>query len=228
VYVLEVNPRASRTLPFVAKATGVPWAQIATRAMLGEALAEVLCEHGIAATPMPGHTAVKAPVFPFHKFPGVDVILGPEMRSTGEVMAIAPTFGQAFAKAQIATGLSLPTAGNVLVSVRDPDKPRIVSIARELHDLGFRLFSTLGTRSELAAAGIPSTLVSKQGRRAVLEGPDRQRHLATAHQHADPHRTGVGGGSLARRGQRPPHPADHNPRRGSRGGLRDPYSPRRR
>lgn len=162
VYVLEVNPRASRTLPFVAKATGIPWAQIATRAMLGEALADVLREYGVETTPMPEHTAVKAPVFPFHKFPGVDVILGPEMRSTGEVMAIAPTFGQAFAKAQIATGLSLPISGNVLVSVRDPDKPRIVSIARELHDLGFKLYSTMGTRTELAEAGIPSTLVSKQ------------------------------------------------------------------
>jgi carbamoyl-phosphate synthase large subunit len=161
VYVLEVNPRASRTLPFVAKATGVPWAEIATRVMLGEPLAEVLASHGVTETPWPKHTAVKAPVFPFHKFPGVDVILGPEMRSTGEVMAIAPTFGQAFAKAQIATGFSLPTSGNALVSVRDEDKPRIVSIARDLHDLGFRLFSTVGTRAVLAEAGIPSTLVSK-------------------------------------------------------------------
>ncbi len=161
VYVLEVNPRASRTLPFVAKATGVPWAEVATRVMLGQPLADVLASHNVRETPWPKHTAVKAPVFPFHKFPGVDVILGPEMRSTGEVMAIAPTFGQAFAKAQIATGLSLPTSGNVLVSVCDPDKPRIVSIVRDLYDLGFRIFSTTGTRNVLAEAGIPATLVSK-------------------------------------------------------------------
>jgi carbamoyl-phosphate synthase large subunit len=161
VYVLEVNPRASRTLPFVAKATGVPWAEVATRVMLGEPLSDVLASHGVRETPWPKHTAIKAPVFPFHKFPGVDVILGPEMRSTGEVMAIASTFGQAFAKAQIATGLSLPTSGNVLVSVCDPDKPRIVSVARELIELGFQLFSTSGTRDVLAAAGIPATLVSK-------------------------------------------------------------------
>ena len=161
VYVLEVNPRASRTLPFVAKATGVSWAAIATRVMLGEPLAHMLASYNVRETPWPKHTAVKAPVFPFHKFPGVDVILGPEMRSTGEVMAIAPTFGQAFAKAQIATGLSLPTSGNVLVSVCDPDKPRIVSIARDLYDLGFSVFSTTGTRDVLAEAGIPATLVSK-------------------------------------------------------------------
>ncbi|MCH9001878.1 MAG: carbamoyl-phosphate synthase large subunit, partial [Planctomycetes bacterium] len=161
IYVLEVNPRASRTLPFVAKATGVPWARIATRAMLGEPLARVLAEFGITETPNPAHTSIKAPVFPFEKFPGVDVILGPEMRSTGEVMAIAPTFGRAFAKAQIATGLALPTKGNILISVNDPDKPRIVSIARDLYDLGFRIYSTVGTRDILADADIPATLVSK-------------------------------------------------------------------
>jgi len=161
VYVLEVNPRASRTLPFVAKATGIPWAEVATRVMLGQPLADVLALYGITQTPWPTHTSIKAPVFPFHKFPGVDVILGPEMRSTGEVMAIAPTFGLAFAKAQIATGLSLPLSGNVLISVNDPDKPRIVSIARDFFDLGFKLFSTVGTRSILAEAGIESSVVSK-------------------------------------------------------------------
>jgi carbamoylphosphate synthase large subunit len=161
VYVLEVNPRASRTLPFVAKATGVPWAQVATRVMLGEALADVLKEYGITETPMPKHTSIKAPVFPFDRFPGVDVILGPEMRSTGEVMAIAPTFGRAFAKAQIATRIPLPTSGNALVSVNDPDKPRVVSIARDLHELGFKIFSTIGTKKVLEEAGIPATLVSK-------------------------------------------------------------------
>jgi len=161
VYVLEVNPRAARTLPFVAKATGVPWAEIATRVMLGEPLCDVLASCGVTETPWPKHTAVKAPVFPFEKFPGVDVVLGPEMRSTGEVMAISATFGRAFAKAQIACGQPLPISGNALVSVNDPDKPRVVSIARDLCDLGFTLYSTEGTRRALAVAGIPSVLVSK-------------------------------------------------------------------
>ncbi|MHC5112188.1 MAG: carbamoyl-phosphate synthase large subunit [Planctomycetota bacterium] len=161
VYVIEVNPRASRTLPFVAKATGVPWAEIATKVMLGTPLDEVLSEYGIHETPQPRHTAIKAPVFPFEKFRGVDVILGPEMRSTGEVMAIDSDFGRAFAKAQIATRMPLPTSGNVLVSVNDADKPRCVSIARELHDMGFCIYSTEGTRRALAEAGIPATLVSK-------------------------------------------------------------------
>jgi carbamoyl-phosphate synthase large subunit len=161
VYVLEVNPRASRTLPFVAKATGVPWAQVATRAMLGEALADVLRELGVNETPMPRHTSIKAPVFPFDRFGGVDVILGPEMRSTGEVMAIDTDFGRAFAKAQIAVNRPLPTSGNVLVSVNDPDKPRVVSIARDLHDMGFTIYSTRGTRDVLESCGIPSILVSK-------------------------------------------------------------------
>jgi len=161
VYVLEVNPRASRTLPFVAKATGVPWAQVATRVMLGEPLHGVLDEFGVSETPRPRHTAIKAPVFPFDRFPGVDVILGPEMHSTGEVMAIDSNFGRAFAKAQIATGVPLPTSGNVLVSVNDLDKARSVSIARELYDLGFSIYSTQGTRAALAQAGIPATLVSK-------------------------------------------------------------------
>jgi carbamoyl-phosphate synthase large subunit len=161
VYVLEVNPRASRTLPFVAKATGVPWADIATRVMLGQPLARVLAEHGISETPWPEHVSIKAPVFPFKKFSGVDVILGPEMRSTGEAMAIDSTFGRAFAKAQIACGLSLPTKGNVLLSVNDADKPRCISIGRTLHELGFTIYSTVGTLKALAECGIPALLVSK-------------------------------------------------------------------
>ncbi|MFQ5413392.1 MAG: carbamoyl-phosphate synthase large subunit [Phycisphaerae bacterium] len=161
IYVLEVNPRASRTLPFVAKATGVPWARIATRVMLGEPLVDVLAAYGVDRTPRPTHTAIKAPVFPFEKFAGVDVILGPEMHSTGEVMAIAGSFGRAFAKAQIACGLSLPTAGNALVSVHDADKPRIVSIARDLYDMGFTIYSTTGTRGVLHDAGIPAHIVYK-------------------------------------------------------------------
>ncbi|MFQ5462475.1 MAG: carbamoyl-phosphate synthase large subunit [Phycisphaerae bacterium] len=161
VYVLEVNPRASRTLPFIAKATGIPWAAIATRVMLGEPLSAVLADHDIRQTPQLHHTAIKAPVFPFGKFTGVDVILGPEMRSTGEVMAIDSDFGRAFAKAQVATQAPLPISGNALVSVNDADKARCVSIARELYDLGFTIYSTLGTRQVLAEAGIAAKLVSK-------------------------------------------------------------------
>ncbi len=162
VYVLEVNPRASRTVPFVSKATGVPWAKVATSVMLGRTLRDVLWDHGVGRRPRPIMTAIKAPVFPFRKFPGVDAILGPEMRSTGEVMGIDESFGLAFAKAAIATGLSLPASGNALVSVNDPDKPRIIPIARELHELGFKLFSTLGTHQALKFVGIPSVVVSKQ------------------------------------------------------------------
>jgi carbamoyl-phosphate synthase large subunit len=161
VYMLEVNPRASRTLPFVAKATGVPWAEVATRVMLGEPLETVLRSHGITETPRPRHTSIKAPVFPFDRFSGSDVILGPEMRSTGEVMAIDSNFGRAFAKSAMATGLSLPTSGNVLVSVNDLDKPRAVSIARELFDMGFTIYSTIGTQKILEQAQIPARLVSK-------------------------------------------------------------------
>ncbi|NOS99324.1 MAG: carbamoyl-phosphate synthase large subunit [Phycisphaerales bacterium] len=161
VYVLEVNPRASRTVPFVAKATGIPWARIATRVMLNERLADILAEYNIRDGDRPNHVAVKMPVFPFAKLGGVDVILGPEMRSTGEVMGIDASFGLAFAKAAVATGLTLPVCGNALVSVNDPDKPRMVPVARDLHEMGFRLYSTIGTRDALAEAGIPATLVSK-------------------------------------------------------------------
>ncbi len=162
VYVLEVNPRASRTVPYVSKATGVPWAKVATGVMLGRSLRDILWDLGVGRNPRPLMMAIKAPVFPFSKFPGQDAVLGPEMRSTGEVMGIDDTFGLAFAKAAIATGLSLPTSGNALVSVNDPDKPRIVPIARELRELGFKLFSTVGTHSVLKAAGIHSVVVSKR------------------------------------------------------------------
>ncbi len=161
VYVIEVNPRASRTVPFVSKATGVPWARVATRVMLGEPLRGVADSYGAVCGMRPAHVSIKAPVFPFTKFPGVDVILGPEMRSTGEVMGIDRSFGRAFAKAQIGCGLSLPTVGNALVSVNDPDKPRVVPIARDLRDMGFSIYSTTGTKRVLEQAGIRATLVSK-------------------------------------------------------------------
>ncbi|HUN82371.1 MAG TPA: carbamoyl-phosphate synthase large subunit [Phycisphaerae bacterium] len=162
VYVLEVNPRASRTVPFVSKATGVPWAKVATAVMLGRTLRDVLWDLGVGRSPRPMMMAVKAPVFPFSKFPGQDAVLGPEMRSTGEVMGIDDSFGLAFAKSAFAAGMRLPTSGNALVSVNHPDKPRIVPLARELKALGFKLFATVGTHKVLKDAGIESVVVSKQ------------------------------------------------------------------
>jgi len=141
VYVLEVNPRASRTVPFVSKATGIPWAKVATKVMLGRTLKEL----GITERVEISHIAVKESVFPFVRFSGVDAILGPEMKSTGEVMGIDSTFGLAYAKSQIAAGQKLPTKGNVLITVRDEDKRNVVFIAKKLADLGFRLFATSGT-----------------------------------------------------------------------------------
>jgi len=186
VYVIEVNPRASRTIPFVSKATGVPWAQIATQVMLGRSLDEALARTNlpaatvVAGTPAgrradaratsaaaPRHFAVKAPVFPFKKLQTVDFALGPEMKSTGEVMGIDPSYALAFAKALLAAGLRLPTTGRVLVSVCDADKPRVISIARELHELGFEIFSTLKTRDVLLEHHIPAVLVSKHDGRGA-------------------------------------------------------------
>src|SRR5205085_876759 len=161
VYVLEVNPRASRTVPFVSKATGVPWARIATRVMLGESLDDVMRSLGLEEAPEPRHVSVKAVVFPFNKFPGVDCILGPEMRSTGEVMGIDRNFPLAFAKAMDATGHRLPIRGDVLVSVNDTDKPAIVMIAHQLAEMGFRIWSTAKTREVLLANGIEARLVYK-------------------------------------------------------------------
>ncbi len=161
VYVLEVNPRASRTVPFVSKATGVPWAKVATKVMLARSLNDVMSELGLDDAPWPTHVSVKESVFPFTKFPGVDVILGPEMRSTGEVMGIDQAFGLAFAKGQMAAGLPLPTGGTALVSVNDNDKPVIGPIGRALAEMGFRLFATVGTRKVLAQIGVEAGLVSK-------------------------------------------------------------------
>ena len=157
IYVIEVNPRASRTVPFVGKATGVPWAKIAAKVMAGQSLAEL----GVTELPDPAHTSVKESVFPFAKFPGVDVILGPEMRSTGEVMGIDQTFEMAFAKSQIAAGTMLPTKGAVFVSVRDADKEAVVGAARMLAEGGFQLIATGGTHDALARHGVPSTRISK-------------------------------------------------------------------
>ncbi len=161
VYVLEVNPRASRTVPFVSKATGVPWAKMATEVMLGKSLDQAMSERSLDDAPWPKHTSVKESVFPFSKFPGVDCVLGPEMRSTGEVMGIDYSFGLAFAKSQMAAGTALPTGGTVLISVNDHDKPLIVPVAREFKEMGFRIISTRRTRDALAGAGIEVDPVSK-------------------------------------------------------------------
>jgi len=160
IYVLEVNPRASRTVPFVAKTIGKPVAKIAARIMAGEALADFrLNQDGF------DHTAVKEAVFPFARFPGVDTILGPEMRSTGEVMGIDRAFALAFAKSQLGGGTHVPTSGTVFVSVRDGDKPRAAAIARQMADLGFQIIATGGTARFLAAQGVACEKINK-----VLEG----------------------------------------------------------
>jgi carbamoyl-phosphate synthase large subunit len=157
VYVLEVNPRASRTVPFVSKATGVPMARIAARLMVGERLADFAL-HEIL--PVPG-VAVKESVFPFNKLPEVDVLLGPEMRSTGETLGIDDSFGMAFAKAYAAAGMELPLEGSVIITVNDHDKPTMTPIARRLHDMGFKILATEGTARYLAARGVPAERVFK-------------------------------------------------------------------
>jgi carbamoyl-phosphate synthase large subunit len=157
VYVLEVNPRASRTIPFVSKATGVPLAKLAAAVMSGQALADLGLPEEL---PLPG-VAVKEAVFPFTKLPNVDSVLGPEMRSTGEAMGFADSFGMAFAKAQIAADGSLPLEGSVFVTVNDSDKPTVVPIVRRFHELGFRILATEGTERYLRARGIPAERVAK-------------------------------------------------------------------
>ena len=167
VFVIEVNPRASRTVPFVSKATGIPLAKIATKVMLGKTLAEL----GVGGNPPRHGIAVKAPVLPFARFPGVDVILGPEMKSTGEVMGIDATVGIAFAKAQSAAGTELPLGGTVFVSVRDGDKADILPIVRKFHELGFTVIATGGTAQAVKAVGVPVGHILKvsEGRPNVVD-----------------------------------------------------------
>ena len=161
IYLLEVNPRGSRTVPFVAKTTGVPLAKIASRVMVGEKLASFnLTERNLP------HVAVKEAVFPFARFPGVDVFLGPEMKSTGEVMGIDTDFGRAFAKSQLGAGTDLPMSGTVFISVKDEDKPAFIEICQSLVEDGFKILATGGTTAALQAAGVPATSINKvmQGR----------------------------------------------------------------
>jgi carbamoyl-phosphate synthase large subunit len=167
VFVLEVNPRASRTVPFVSKATGLPLAKISARCMAGVSLAR----QNVVGEVVPSYYSVKEAVFPFIKFPGVDPILGPEMKSTGEVMGVGQTFAEAFVKSQLAAGVKLPRTGNVFISVRQADKPPAVEIARNLAQLGFALYATRGTAVALSNAGLAVTPVNKvaEGRPHIVD-----------------------------------------------------------
>ena len=162
LYVIEVNPRASRTVPFVSKATGVSLAKLAAKVMVGEKLADM----GYTQTIVPPHFSVKEAVFPWNRFPGIDIVLGPEMKSTGEVMGIDADWGMAYAKSQISAFNPLPTEGNVFLSVADLDKDRAVAVARDLADLGFKIYSTGGTYTRLIAEGIPGNRLFKLAEQA--------------------------------------------------------------
>ena len=167
VYVLEVNPRASRTVPFVSKATGLQLAKVAARCMAGRSLAEQGVTHEI----VPPYYSVKEAVFPFVKFPGVDTILGPEMKSTGEVMGVGRSFAEAFVKSQMAAGVKLPTSGKAFISVKDQDKAKAVEVARELIELGFTVIATRGTARPMTEAGLTVGLVNKvaEGRPHIVD-----------------------------------------------------------
>jgi carbamoyl-phosphate synthase large subunit len=175
IYVLEVNPRASRTVPYVSKATGIQLAKVAARCMAGQTLQE----QGITAEVTPPYFSVKEAVFPFVKFPGVDTILGPEMKSTGEVMGVGKTFGEAFVKSQLGAGTRLPRpfntdgspVGKVFISVKESDKSRAVQVARDLAAMGFRLIATKGTATAIAVAGIDCEMVNKvtEGRPHIVD-----------------------------------------------------------
>ena len=160
VYVLETNPRASRTVPFISKVTEVPMVRVATKVMLGQSLKEQGYEGGLWKRQK--LIAIKAPVFSMSKLSGVDTYLGPEMKSTGEVMGVDYTFGAALAKALLAADLMLPGAGSILLSIADKDKPEAVSIIRELSSMGYKLYATEGTAAMIQALGLPVTMISKK------------------------------------------------------------------
>jgi carbamoyl-phosphate synthase large subunit len=167
IYVLEVNPRASRTVPFVSKAVGLPLARYAALVMVGYTLDEL----GVEEPPTPAHFSCKESVLPFNKFPGVDIVLGPEMRSTGEVMGIDDDFPTAFAKSMLAAGTPLPLEGTIFISVNDRDKERIVPIAREFAQMGYRILSTRGTGQRLREAGVNVEIIPKiqEGRPNLID-----------------------------------------------------------
>jgi carbamoyl-phosphate synthase large subunit len=173
VFVLEVNPRASRTVPFIAKATGVPLAKVAARVMLGATLAELRAEGILVDPAMGGHVAVKEAVLPFSRFPDSDTLLGPEMRSTGEVMGIDHSFGLAYAKSQSGAGNRLPRSGTVFLSLADRDKPAGLRAARRFAELGLTIVATTGTAAALRAAGVPvGAVVAKVGEPRTGPGAD--------------------------------------------------------
>jgi carbamoyl-phosphate synthase large subunit len=167
VFVLEVNPRASRTVPYVSKATGIQLAKVAALTMVGVTLAD----QGVTREVVPPYFSVKEAVFPFVKFPGVDTILGPEMKSTGEVMGVGYTFGEAFVKSQLGAGVKLPSGGTAFISVKAADKPAAVEVARSLVEMGFKLVATRGTAAAISAAGLPVASVHKvqEGRPNVID-----------------------------------------------------------
>jgi len=167
LYVLEVNPRASRTIPFVSKAIGVPLAKLATKVMLGKTLREL----GFTEPIRPKHISVKEAVFPFNRFPNADILLGPEMKSTGEVMGIDHSFGLAFAKSQMAAGFKMPLSGRIFLSVHDHYKERIVPVAEDFARMGFRIAATGGTAARLREHGVPVETILKvsEGRPNVVD-----------------------------------------------------------
>ncbi|WP_435549351.1 carbamoyl phosphate synthase large subunit [Desulfobacterium sp. N47] len=167
LYILEVNPRASRTIPFVSKATGIPFAKLATKVMLGRSLSDL----GLVSEKVPTHVSIKEVVLPFNRFPDVDTLLGPEMKSTGEVMGIDSSFGLAFAKAQLGAGQKIPTSGNVFISVMDSDKKSVIPVASKFYDMGFHILATKGTSTFLAEHDIPNESINKvsMGRPHVVD-----------------------------------------------------------
>ena len=183
LYVIEANPRASRTVPFVSKAIGVPLAKLACRLMLGERLADM---EDLALPASPGHVSVKEAVLPFGRFPRADSLLGPEMKSTGEVMGVAQDYPAAFGKAQAAAGAELPTAGTVFISVTDGDKPSATQLAAALHDDGFKILATGGTAQAIRRMGVPVEKILKicEGSPNVV-GAHRRRRRRPGDQHAD-------------------------------------------
>jgi carbamoyl-phosphate synthase large subunit len=189
IYVLEVNPRGSRTVPFVSKAIGVPLAKLAMKTMVGKSLPEL----GLIEAPSPAHLSVKESVFPFSKFPGVDVLLGPEMKSTGEVMGIDQDFGWAFAKAQAGAGGPLPSGGTAFISVKESDRPATLEVAQQLQRLGFNVQATSGTAAHLRSHGVNVETVFKvkEGRPHVVDHIKNGRvtlvvnTVRTASSHAD-------------------------------------------
>jgi len=167
IYIIEVNPRGSRTVPYVSKATGVPLAKVAARCMAGKSLKE----QGIGSEVIPDYYSVKEAVFPFNKFPGIDPILGPEMKSTGEVMGVGRSFAEAYAKAQLGAGVVFPKGGRAFVSVRDADKKRLLPVVRKVAALGFDIVATEGTAALLVEAGIACERVNKvtEGRPNIVD-----------------------------------------------------------